>query len=57
MNLRMPEDIGIIGFDDIPTSNILVLQLTTINISRKEIVKNTVNKLIDQIDNHEINNT
>lgn len=55
MNLKMPEDIGIIGFDDLPTSSILVPQLTTINISRKEIVRNAVNKLIDKIDNPEVN--
>jgi LacI family transcriptional regulator len=35
--LRVPEDISIIGFDDLPISTIMHPQLTTIHLSRHEI--------------------
>jgi LacI family transcriptional regulator len=50
MNVEMPSQLGIIGFDDLPPSSILQPQLTTINISKKEIVRTALKKLLDKID-------
>ena len=50
MKLEMPSQLGIIGFDDLPTSSILQPELTTINISKQEIVRTGLRKLLDKTD-------
>lgn len=51
MDIKMPQELAIIGFDDLPTSSILNPQLSTINISRGEIIRLALEKLIDKIEN------
>jgi LacI family transcriptional regulator len=50
MKVEMPSQLGIIGFDDLPTSSILQPELTTINISKKEIVRSAMKRLLDKTD-------
>jgi LacI family transcriptional regulator len=50
MDLKMPDELGIVGFDDLPASSILQPRLTTINISRKEIVRTALLRLLDKVD-------
>lgn len=48
---RIPEDISIIGFDNIPEGRILDPALSTIDIPRKFMGQTAVNQLIRQINN------
>lgn len=50
MDVPMPSGLGIVGFDDLPASNMLQPRLTTINIPRKEIVRLALRKLLDKTD-------
>lgn len=43
---RIPEDISIIGFDDLPISEMVVPRLTTIRVDRKLMGKLAVQRLI-----------
>lgn len=43
--LRVPEDISIIGFDDLPLAAMMHPQLTTIHLSRKEIATGAFEQL------------
>jgi DNA-binding LacI/PurR family transcriptional regulator len=44
--LRVPEDLSIIGFDDIPIAAMMHPELTTIHLSRREIAANAFARLI-----------
>lgn len=44
--LRVPEDISIIGFDDLPIATIMHPQLTTIHLSRHEIAGEAFEQLL-----------
>ena len=50
-NLRIPEDISIIGFDDIPLATYLEPPLTTIHQNLDEIGRQAARLLIDKIEN------
>ena len=49
MGLRIPKDISIIGYDDIPLSASLRPKLTTIHQPREQIAKNSCKCLIDKL--------
>jgi LacI family transcriptional regulator len=49
--LRIPQDIAVIGFDDIPAATIVRPQLTTIQTFQKEIGARAAQVLIQQIEN------
>lgn len=49
--IRIPEDIGIIGFDNISEARIIDPSLTTISIPRKYMAQLATQKLIDKISN------
>jgi DNA-binding LacI/PurR family transcriptional regulator len=49
-SLRIPEDISVIGFDDIPLANFLEPPLTTIRQDLKEIGREAARLLIDRIE-------
>ncbi|HUY82562.1 MAG TPA: LacI family DNA-binding transcriptional regulator [Acidobacteriaceae bacterium] len=44
--LRVPEDLSIIGFDDIPIAAMMHPELTTIHLSRREIASNAFAQLM-----------
>jgi LacI family transcriptional regulator len=48
-NIRVPEDISIIGFDNIPLSSLIKPALSTISTPVYDIVKKTVDELISNI--------
>lgn len=54
-NLKVPEDISIIGFDDIWVSDVICPPLTTIEYPLKEIAETVVDRLISLIDGREAN--
>jgi DNA-binding LacI/PurR family transcriptional regulator len=51
LQLRIPEDIGLIGFDNIPQANWQGYQLTTISQDVNQMVLATVRVLLSQIQN------
>lgn len=48
--LKVPEDIAIVGFDDMEESKYLDVPLTTINLPRKEIAKKLVGVILGKIE-------
>jgi DNA-binding LacI/PurR family transcriptional regulator len=51
LQLRIPQDIGMIGFDNIPQANWQGYQLTTISQDVNQMVLATVRVLLSQIQN------
>jgi LacI family transcriptional regulator len=50
-NLNIPEDISIIGFDDLPSSSLSDPPLTTVRVSTQQIGWRALEKLSEQISN------
>ena len=48
-SMRIPEDISIVGYDDIPTSSLMQPPLTTFWQPEQELAKASVDYLINQI--------
>ncbi len=53
LDLQVPEDISIIGFDNIMESQIVSPELTTIHVKKDKIASLAVEKLIREIDYQE----
>lgn len=53
LNIKVPEHLSIIGFDDIPVSRYLPIPLTTVSQPIKDIAREAVLLLIDRIKNPE----
>lgn len=53
MNLRIPEDISIVGYDNIPISDFLPTSLSTIDTQSKEVGLKAAELLIEKINNPE----
>lgn len=51
LNIKVPEEISIIGFDDIPSAAWLGYDLTTVRQPFGELVDNTIQVLMNAIDN------
>ena len=49
-NLRIPQDIGIVGFDNIPESAYFLPPLTTIQQDQYEVARSAVNEIIKIIE-------
>jgi LacI family transcriptional regulator len=49
---RVPDDIAIVGFDDIPLAALVTPPLTTCRVHRYELGKQAMRSLIDRIDGH-----
>ncbi|WP_163536294.1 LacI family DNA-binding transcriptional regulator [Gracilibacillus sp. YIM 98692] len=50
LGVKVPEDVSVIGFDNIFESQVITPELTTINVKKQEIAAIAVNKLISQIE-------
>ncbi|MCX8082372.1 MAG: GntR family transcriptional regulator [bacterium] len=55
MNIRIPEDISIVGFDNLIISDYLMPPLTTINPGKKKMGEEAVKLLMDRIKGHSSN--
>ncbi|MGB9677074.1 MAG: LacI family DNA-binding transcriptional regulator [Candidatus Ratteibacteria bacterium] len=53
LNIKVPDEISIVGFDDIPISRYLPIPLTTVSQPIKDIARESVLLLIDRIKNPE----
>jgi LacI family transcriptional regulator len=49
-NRRVPDDIGLVGFDDIPIAALLSVPLTTVSLPAQDFGRVAANLLIDQIE-------
>lgn len=49
MEKRVPEDVSVIGFDDVPECSIVVPQLTTVHVDREELARAAVRRIHDMI--------
>jgi DNA-binding LacI/PurR family transcriptional regulator len=52
LGLRVPEDVSVVGYDDVPAAGWPAYNLTTIRQPANRMVANTVEILLDQIENH-----
>ncbi|MCI8401511.1 MAG: LacI family transcriptional regulator [Lachnospiraceae bacterium] len=50
---RIPEDISIIGFDDMPVSYVTSPKLTTVHVHKEVLGLQAVRRLIDKINHHD----
>ena len=57
LGIRIPDDVSVIGFDNISEASIVTPELTTIDINRQFMVTKTLEKAISIIKNGEINQT
>lgn len=53
LGIKIPEDISIVGFDNIFESQVIIPELTTINVKKDKIALLAVEKLIRMIDKNE----
>ncbi len=53
LGLSVPDDVSVIGFDDIPTAEFLSVPLTTIRVPKREMGRRAAEILIRQIDENE----
>lgn len=51
-NLKVPEDISIVGFDGLPNSSIVSPSLTTVRVRGKDMGRFAVERLIGKMDNN-----
>lgn len=54
LGIRVPEDVSVIGFDDISISKYMTPTLSTINCDFKQIAKKSVDTLISSIEGKEV---
>ena len=54
LGLRIPEDLSVIGFDDMPAAAWPSFDLTTIRQPIEEMVEETIRILMDAIDNDRV---
>ena len=50
MGYRIPEDVSVVGFDDLPFSEISSPPLTTLRVEKREMGKMAVRRLVELID-------
>ncbi|WP_299095057.1 LacI family DNA-binding transcriptional regulator [uncultured Metabacillus sp.] len=54
LGIRVPDDISIIGFDNIFESQVITPELTTIHVKKDRMAAMAVEKLINQIENNDL---
>ena len=52
LGLRVPEDVSVVGYDDVPAASWPAYNLTTVRQPANRMVTNTVKILLDQIENN-----
>lgn len=52
LGLKVPEDVSVVGFDDVPAASWPAYNLTTVRQPANRMVANTVEILLDQIENN-----
>ncbi|HZH58587.1 MAG TPA: LacI family DNA-binding transcriptional regulator [Metabacillus sp.] len=54
LGIRVPDDISVIGFDNIFESQVITPELTTIHVKKDKMAGLAVEKLINQIENNDV---
>lgn len=49
LGLKVPDDIGVTGFDDIPLAQKMIPPLTTLQVQKESMGKEAVHRLVDRI--------
>lgn len=57
MGIRVPQDVSVIGFDNIRESNIILPELTTVNVAKQEIAANAVRSLVASMESAQTERT
>lgn len=57
LNIKVPEDVSVIGFDNIAESNVITPELTTIDVNRRYMVKTALKEAIEIIQKGKIDQT
>jgi len=55
LGLKIPEDVSVVGFDDVPEASWKAYDLTTISQQADEMLNETLSILLEQIENRAIN--
>ena len=55
-NIRVPDDVAMVGFDDIPIASLITPSLTTVSVPRYSMGSAAMNKIIAILDNGNIQN-
>ena len=51
---RLPEEISIIGFDDMPLCDMMVPSLSTMRVKKQELGATAIQRLMDRVENNQI---
>jgi len=49
-NIKIPEDLSVVGFDDIRLSEFIIPPLTTVQMSQKELAKIAFQALLNEVE-------
>ena len=50
LGLRVPEDVSVVGFDDVPAATQTVLPLTTVHVPQREMGRRAVGVILEHLD-------
>ena len=52
LNIKIPDDLSVVGFDDIRIAEFTIPPLTTVQMSQKELAKIAFQALLNEVEDH-----